>query len=163
VSKEPEYLRRLRASRQKAQPAGRGEPGDPGGLSPQEQEAVRWAKETAGTGLRSIRGLPGARYAVLLRVLSATGERLHSLEGLAGREALKRRLMPDSGFGEEVLAGYEIRGGRPISFETVGGEVKLRMGTPRAGANPVDPEKMLRQARAQAARQARSRTSKKER
>jgi len=155
MTQEPEYLRRLRATQQK-----QGDKGGPAGapeLNQQEQEAVRWAREAAGTDLRSIKGLSGARYAALLQVPSATGVKYHSVEGLPSREALMERLLPGSGMGEEVLAGYDIRGGRPIRFETVEGEVKLRMGDPRPGAHPVDPQKMLRKAAAMAAKQARSR------
>lgn len=155
MSQEPEYIRRLRESQRKA--GGRQEPSGEPGLTQQEQEALRWARETAGTDLRSIKTLSGAKYAALLQVPSATGVKYHSVEGLPSREALMERLLPGSGMGEEVVAGYDIRGGRPIRFETVEGEVKLRMGEPRPGAHPVDPEKMLRKAAAMAQKQARSR------
>lgn len=158
MSKEPEYLKRLRASRSQAKASvGAGRGGRDDGYSVQEQEALRWARETAGKDLRSVKDLEGARYAALLKVQSATGETLFSLEGLPSREALIQRLMPDAGLGEEVLSGYEVRGGRPITIEVVGGEVKLRMGEPRPGANPVSPEKMLRMARSQAAQRAKTR------
>ncbi len=154
MAKEPEYLKRLRESRRK----GGGSAGKADrSLSVQEQEAIRWARETAGTDLRAMKNLGGAKYVALVRVQSATGARYHSIEGLPSREALIRRLMPDAGMGEEVLAAYEVRGGRPIAIAIESGEVKLRMGDPRPGANPVDPEKMLRQAAADAAKRAKTR------
>lgn len=159
MSKEPEYLRRLRENQSTGRTGGaetrpsRTE----GPLTVQEQEALRWAREVAGTDLRSVKGLSGARYTVLLGVRSATGVMHHSLEGLPSREALVQRYMPGAGMGEEVLASYEVRGGRPITTEVVEGELKLRMGTPRPGANPVSPEKMLRQAAKDAAARAKSR------
>jgi hypothetical protein len=70
------------------------------------------------------------------------------------------RLLPGSGMGEEVVAAYEVRGGRPIKIEIVDSEIKLRMGDPRPGAHPVNPEKMLRKAAALAAQRARTRPDK---
>jgi hypothetical protein len=152
VADEPEYLRLLRESR-------KGRKGDSGGtpagatLSRQEQEAVRWARETAGgRELRSVRNLAGARFAVLVRLQSASGVQFLSLEGLPGREALVERVRPGASVGEEVLGAYEVRGGRPVTVSRDDhGQVVLKMGDPRPGANPVSPEKMLRKAAADAA------------
>jgi len=160
VSQEPEYLRRLRASQERGSPRTDVGPGGEQALTLQEREALRWGREAAGTDLRAVRGLPGARYVVLLRVPSATGVKYHSLEGLPSREALMDRLLPGSGMGEEVVAAYEVRGGRPIKIEIVDSEIKLRMGDPRPGAHPVNPEKMLRKAAALAAQRARTRPDK---
>jgi hypothetical protein len=160
MSNEPEYLRRLRESQQRQdRPAAGTPPGRPeAALSVQEREAVRWAREAAGADLRGIKSLAGARYAVVLRVQSATGSTGYSLEGLSSREALLERLKPGSGFGEEVVGSYEVRGGRPITVSTdEQGQLKLSMGAARPGANPVSPEKMLRQATAQAAIRAKTR------
>jgi hypothetical protein len=157
MSQEPEYLRKLREARKRRkEPAGGAERPEHR-LTPQEQETLKWARETAGTDLRAVRELAGARYAALLRVQSATGTTYHSVQGLPDRAALLQRLMPDAGMGEEVVAAYEVRGGRPIRIEVEEGEVKLRMGKPRPGAHPVDPEKMLRQAAVKAAQQAKNR------
>lgn len=124
---------------------------------------MRWARETAGGELRAIRSLAGARYAVVLRVTSATGTVYTSLEGLPTREALLERLMPGAGMGEEIVAAYEVRGGRPVRIEIVNSEIKLRMGEPRPGAHPMDPEKMLRKAAALAAQRAKSRPARSDR
>ena len=59
--------------------------------------------------------------------------------------------------GEEILGGYEVRGGRPAEISVVDSEVAIKMGTPRPGANPLPPEKMLRQAAAAAAELAKRR------
>ncbi len=120
-------------------------------LSPQEQEALRWAREVAdGQELRSIRNLAGARFAVVLRLQSASGTRFLSVEGLADRETLKERVKPGATVGEEVLGAYEVKGGRPVTIAIESGAVVLKMGTPRPGANPVSPERMLRKAAAEA-------------
>lgn len=156
MSQEPEYLQRLRRAQQ-----GKSEKGkDPASSRPeasapsysvQEQEALRWARElAAGTELRSIRNLPGARFAVLIRLQSASGLRFLSVEGIATREALKERVKPGATVGEEVLGAYEVKGGRPVEIAMAEGQVALKMGAPRPGANPVSPEKMLRKATAEA-------------
>ena len=161
MSNEPEYLRRLRENQERRDRSGgatetRSDPR--AALNVQEREAIKWGRETAGTDLRAIKNLPGARYAVLLKVQSATGSTMMSLEGLASRDALLERLKPGAGFGEEVTAAYEVRGGHPITFSTdPEGQLKLVSGKPRPGANPVSPEKMLRQAAAQAAQRAKTR------
>ncbi len=166
MSNEPEYLRRLRESQQRqARTPATSQPGRPdAALTMQEREATRWAREAAGADLRGIKNLAGARYAVVLRVQSATGSTGYSLEGLSTREALLERLKPGSGFGEEVIGAYEVRGGRPITVSTdAQGQLKLSMGQARPGANPVSPEKMLRQATAEAAVRAKTRPRDKER
>jgi hypothetical protein len=161
VSDEPEYIKRLRERSARAAAGARAPTSSGGGgaaeLSIQEKEAVRWARATAGTDLRAVRNLGGARYVLLIRVQSVTGETHHSLEGLGERDALLDRLKSVPGRGEEVLGAYEVRGGRPISIETDEGQTRLVMGTPRPGANPMSPEQMLRKAAADAAHRARTR------
>lgn len=160
MSNEPEYLRRLREAQAARRPPGTGaeRATEPGGLSVAEQEAIRWARETAGgQELRSIRGLAGARFAVLVRLQSATGQRFLSLEGIPDRETLRERVKPGGVVGEEVLGAYEVRGGRPVTIALEQGQVALKMGAPRPGARPMTPEQMLRKARAEAAQRARNR------
>ncbi len=160
VSNEPEYIQRLRRAREARQgraPGGQAEPGVPG-QSPQEQETLRWARGVAaGQELRSVRNLAGARFAVLVRLQSASGTRFLSLEGLPSRDVLKERVKPGATVGEEVLGAYEVRGGRPVSITLDQGQVTLKMGTPRPGANPLSPERMLRKAAAEAEQRAKSR------
>lgn len=164
MSDEPEYLQRLRQSQQERAARQRtgGAPAAPSptaGLGKQEQEAVRWAKETAkGTELRSVRNLSGARFAALLRLQGASGVKFLSLEGFQTREALLERVKPGATVGEEVLGAYEVRGGRPVSIQTdEAGQVVLKIGAPRPGANPVSPEKMIRKAEALAVERAKTR------
>jgi len=167
MSDEPEYLQRLRRAQQerlekagKGSPAGRAEAGGPS-YSAQEQETLRWARElAAGTELRSIRNLAGARFAVLVRLQGASGMRFLSVEGLPTREALKERVKPGATVGEEVLGAYEVKGGRPVTIGIEAGQVALKMGEPRRGANPLSPEKMLRQAASQAELRAKTRANK---
>jgi hypothetical protein len=163
----PDYLKRLRQAQEararragKVAPAG-ADAGVPPQYSAQEQEAIRWARQLAGgTELRSIRALSGARFAVLVRLQSATGARFLSLEGLASREVLRERVKPGATVGEEVLGAYEIKGGRPVTIAIEEGQVVLKMGPPRAGGGPVpiSPEKMLRQAALKAEQRAKSRS-----
>ena len=93
MSDQPEYLRRLKENQAKhdrgSSSAGRG---DAAALTLQEREALKWAREAAGGDLRAQKNLSGARYVVVLKVQSATGSTVHSLEGLASREALIERL-----------------------------------------------------------------------
>lgn len=163
MSDQPEYLRRLKENQARHErgsaSAGRG---DPAALTLQERETLKWARETA-ADLRAQKNLSGARYAVVLKVQSATGSTVYSLEGLTSREALIERLRPGSGYGEEVVASYEVRGGRPITVGTdAEGQIKLTMGAPRPGANPLTPEQMLRQATAEAAVRAKTRPRERE-
>ena len=162
MSNEPEYLQRLR----KSQAERAGKSGGAGAqlgsaqpsLSAQEQEATRWARELAkGTDLRSIRNLRGARFAALVRLQSASGVKFLSLEGFPTREALLERVKPGATVGEEVLGAYEIKGGRPVTVAIEAGQVTLKIGAPRPGANPISPEKMIRRAEAEAAERAKTR------
>ena len=156
MSQEPEYLQRLRRAQQGKQDKGAKTAAHPGvevppNYSAAEQEALRWARElAAGTELRSIRNLVGARFAVLVRLQSASGLKFLSVEGITDRDALKERVKPGATVGEEVLGGYEVKGGRPVTVAIEAGQVALKMGDPRRGANPVSPEKMLRKAAAEA-------------
>lgn len=163
MSQEPEYIQRLRRAREehRARATGTeaGRPDQPAvAYTPAEHETIRWAREVAaGQELRSIRNLTGARFAVLVRLQSASGTRFLSLEGIPGRDALKERVKPGATVGEEVLGAYEVKGGRPVSIVLEGGQVTLKMGTPRPGAHPVSPERMLRKAAAEAEIRAKSR------
>lgn len=165
MNDEPEYLQRLRRAQEerarkseKSSPA-RPEAGSPA-YTPQEQDAIRWARQLAGGHeLRSIRSIPGARFAVLVRLQSATGARFISLEGLPSRDALRERVKPGATVGEEVLGAYEIKGGRPVAIVIEQGQVVLKMGDPRpgGGAKPISPEAMLRKAATQAEQRAKER------
>jgi hypothetical protein len=160
MSQEPEYLRRLKEAQaaRLAKAAGPAKGTAPSAGTLQEQEAVRWAKEVAaGQELRSVRNLAGARFAVLVRLQSASGERLLSLEGISDRDTLKERVKPGATVGEEVLGAYEVRGGRPVTIAIEEGQVVLKMGAPRPGAQPSDPMKMLRQAAQDAAKREKER------
>ena len=88
MSQEPEYLKRLRAQQERQGKAAksaspdRPETGAPQ-YTAQEHEALRWARELAeSTELRSVRNLSGARFAVLVRLQSASGLRFLSVEGI---------------------------------------------------------------------------------
>jgi len=163
MSDQPEYLRRLKENQAKhergASSSGQGQAA---ALTLQERETLKWARETA-ADLRAQKNLSGARYAVVLKVQSATGSTVYSLEGLPSREALIERLRPGAGYGEEVVASYEVRGGRPVTVSTdAEGQIKLAMGPPQPGANPLTPEQMLRQATAEAAVRAKTRPRERE-
>ena len=165
MADEPAYLKMLR---QTSKSRGRKETAPSKGapavaaLTVQEKEAVKWAKEVAGTDLRSVTDLSGARYAVLLKIASVTGTAHHSLQGLTSRELLLARLQRGTGMGEEILGAYEVRGGRPITVGSAEGETTLTLGPPRPGANPLPPEKMIRKAMAEAEKREKTRGSRKE-
>lgn len=157
MSDEPMYLQRLRQNRRgKGGKAGVG--GDTAdGLNAQEQEALRWAREAAGTELRSKKDLAGAKYAIVIRVNSASGTPLSSCEGLPSREALVERIKNAAFMSEGVVGAYEVRGGRPLTVGNEDGTITLKAGSARPGANPKSPEQMLRQAAQDAAERAKSR------
>ena len=158
MANEPEYLRKIReAQAQKGAKAATGGGKDSTALSLQEKEALKWAREVAGTDLRSQKGLAGSKYALLYKVAGASGVSHVSLEGATSREKLVERIKNGLMMGEEILGGYEVRGGRPAEISVVDSEVAIKMGTPRPGANPLPPEKMLRQAAAAAAELAKRR------
>ena len=166
MSNEPEYLQRLRrAQLERQQKAGkatavaRQESGQPS-YTPQEEEALRWARKlAAGIELRSIRNLAGARFVVLVRLQSASGIRFLSVEGIPSREALKERVKPGATVGEEVLGAFEVKGGRPVTIAVDAGQVVLKMGEPRRGSSQVSPERMLREAANQAEQRAKNRAN----
>jgi len=156
MSNEPEYLRRIREAQAQKGAKGAGAK-EATNLSIQEKEAAKWAREVAGTDLRSMKGLAGAKYALLYRLASASGTTFVSLEGLPSREAFMERIKNGLMMGEEMLGGYEVRGGRPAEIAVVASEVTVKMGTPRPGANPLPPDKMLRKAAIEAAELAKRR------
>jgi hypothetical protein len=157
MSDEPVYLQRLRKHREQQLHPGQVTTGTEASLTVQEREALRWAREIAGTELRSTKGMPGSKYAVVIKVNAASGVAFHSAEGLPSREALLERIKTAAFMGEEVAGAYEVRGGRPMTIGRAEGQLTLKAGPPRPGANPLPPEKMLRQAAQQAAERARTR------
>lgn len=158
MSNEPEYLRRIREARtQKGSAPAQGSAREAVNLSIQEKEALKWAREVAGTDLRSQKGLAGAKYALLYRLAGASGVTFVSLEGLPSKDAFMERIKNGLMMGEEMLGGYEVRGGRPAEIAVVDSEVTIKMGAARPGANPLPPDKMLRKAAAEAAELAKRR------
>lgn len=158
MSDEPIYLQRIRQHRGRQGKAPEGAAAADEGRSPQEREALRWAREAAGTELRSTKGIAGAKYAVVIKVNSATGAAMYSCEGAGSREALLERIKTAAFMSEDVVGAYEIRGGRPLVIgRSEEGEFTLKAGPARPGANPLPPEKMLRQAAQAAAERAKSR------
>lgn len=151
------YLQRLRQNQRGKGKKSGGTAGESEGLNAQEQEAVRWAREAAGTDLRSKKDLSGAKYAVVIRVNSAAGVAMSSCEGLPTREALIERIKNAAFMGEDVVGAYEVRGGRPLTVGNDDGAITLKAGAPRPRANPKSPEQMLRQAAQEAVERAKSR------
>jgi len=151
------YLQRLRQNRRGKGKRGGSGPEVADGLNAQEQEALRWARETAAAELRSTKELSGAKYAIVIRVNSASGTPMSSCEGLPTREALVERIKNAAFMGEDVVGAYEVRGGRPLTIGNEDGTITLKAGAPRPGANPKSPEEMLRQAAKDAAERAKSR------
>jgi hypothetical protein len=157
MSDEPVYLQRLRKHREQQLHPEQASVAAEASLTVQEREALRWAREAAGTELRSTKGMPGCKYAVVIRVNAASGVAFNSCEGLPSREALLERIKTAAFMSEEIVGVYEVRGGRPMTIGRAEGQLTLKAGAPRPGANPLPPEKMLRQATQQAAERARTR------
>ncbi len=159
MSDEPEYLRRMREAREaRTRAASTTRAASPAAeLAKDEQEAVRWARETTKAEPRSVRHLAGARYALLLKVAAASGTSSYSLEGVASKDALAERVKAAAAMGDEVAGAYEVKGGRPLTISMEGGEPAFKAGAPRAGAQKVDPQRMLRRAEAEAEARARAR------
>jgi hypothetical protein len=151
------YLQRLRQNRGGQVKRSGAAAGVAEGLNAQEQEALRWAREAAGTELRSTKDIPGAKYVIIIRVQAASGVALSSCEGLPSREGLVERIKTAAFMSEDVVGAYEVRGGRPLTIGNADGVITLKAGPPRPGANPTPPEKMLRQATEAAAERAKSR------
>jgi len=151
------YLQRLRQNQRGKGKQGGSATGASEALNAQEVEALRWAREAAGTDLRSKKDVEGAKYAVVIRVNSASGTPLSSFEGLPTREALVERIKTAAFMSEEVVGAYEVRGGRPLTVGNEDGTITLKSGAPRPGANPKSPAEMLRQAAKEAAERAKSR------
>ena len=102
------------------------------------------ARLTAGAGVRLIHETPFE---------GAAGKLVAFLHPKSTRGVLTEfcAVKPGATVGEEVLGAYEVKGGRPVTVAIeAGGQVVLKMGEPRRGANPVSPEKMLRKAAAEA-------------
>jgi hypothetical protein len=161
MSDEPEYLRRMREAREARAQRARANPvaavPAAGDLGKEELEAVRWAREVAKAEPRSIRNLKGARYALLVKLAGASGSSTFALEGLAGKDALVERIKSAVSMGDELVGAYEVRSGRPLTISMEGSEPSFKAGPPRAGAQKVDPQRMLRRAAAEAAERAKQR------
>lgn len=131
-------------------------------LTQQEREATRWAAEVAKTEIRSNTGLSGARFAVVLKLASASGSASHALEGFTSKELLVERIKKAVSMNEEVIGAYEINNGRPLTVAIDGDSVKFTAGEPRLGAKPISPERMLRLAQVEAAKRAKERPKEKD-
>lgn len=160
MSNESGYLAAIkRANQERAKkgttpstPQMRGTP-----LSPAEREAQRWAAETAKAEIRSIVALQGSRFAVLLKLSGASGGASFALEGFPSKDLLVQRIKKAQAMNEEVVGAYEVNNGRPLKVVLEGEAVKFEAGTPRPGARPLSPEKMLRLAQVEAEKRAKER------
>ncbi len=131
-------------------------------LTVPEREATRWAAEIAKTDVRANPNLSGARFAVVLKLASASGSSSFALEGTASKELLVERIKKAIAMNEEVVGAYEINNGRPLTVAFDGDVVKFTAGEARSGAKPMSPERMLRLAQVEAAKRAKERPKEKD-
>jgi hypothetical protein len=164
MSNESGYLAAIKKSNQERgkKPSASSAPSARQALSVQEKEAARWAAEVAKTDIRSNANLSGARFAVLLKLASASGSASFALEGLTSKELLVERIKKAIAMNEEVLGAYEINNGRPLTVAFDGDVVKFAAGEARSGAKPMSPERMLRVAQVEAAKRAKERPKEKD-
>ena len=157
---EPEYLKALRRSQARRKPEGQAKASDPTAKrvpTPAEREAIRWAQEVGGKGVRVAPSLNGAKCAILVQPITPFGDPPIALEGLASRSALADRVRDATGAGESVLGCYELTTGRPLTVTIVEGKPTFTAGQPRSIPRAETPERMIRLAAAQAELRAKSR------
>ena len=162
AEKEPDYLKAMRdqQARQK-QTSGKGGNATPAqreGLSMQEREAVKLAREAAdGKDVVVQNSLRGAKAAVLFKPASIDGRAPITLDGVPTREGLGERLKVAEQNGQEVLGCYEVATARPLEVERKGGEISFKAGKARALPKPMSPDAMIRKAAKEAEELAKSR------
>ncbi|HEU4697920.1 MAG TPA: hypothetical protein VFS40_01965 [Gemmatimonadales bacterium] len=157
---EPEYLKALREQqeRRKSGAKGAAAPAQTGGMTMQEREAVKWAREVGGKQEPQVQpSVRGARCVVLFKPASIDGRAPLVLDGVPSREALAERLRVADSNGQEVLGCYEVTTARPLEVEKKGTEYGFTPGRARELPKPMSPAQMIRQATRQAEELAKSR------
>lgn len=157
---EPGYLKALKEQQKRARAARSGnQPSHSGSEAPTptEREAMKWAREVAGKDPQVVRNLSGNRCAILFKPASIDGRAPITLEGVTDRTALIGRLGEAESHGQEVLGCYELSSSRPLTWERQEGKIVFQAGSVRHPPKALTPAQMLRQAKAQAERMARTR------
>jgi hypothetical protein len=161
VSDEPEYLKALRRSQERAKgaaaPALGAQTAKETPLAPAEREALRWARETAGQDVRPGPTLRGAKCGFLSQPKTYDGKAPIMLDGVASKEALLSRYEAATSFGDKVLGLYDIASARPLTVETSEGKTTFVPGPVRQVAKAMSPEQMIRKAAAAAEQLAKTR------
>ena len=157
---EPEYLKALRRSQERAKgPAPRAGADVPkeAPLSAAEREALRWAREVAGQEVRPGPTLRGAKCAFLSQPKTYDGKAPILLDGVGSREALLNKYEAATSFGDKVLGCYDLVGSRPLNIETADGKTSFVPGAVRQIAKAMTPEQMIRKAAQEAEQLAKTR------
>ena len=150
MSDEPAYLKALRAQQAKKQGAPEARTGGKHSQTPEEAEAIRWAREIAKEDLSATPQIVGAGAAYLYSPRTFSGKAPVILQGLADRAALTQRLVGAAAAGETVLGCYDIRARKPLTWKAEGGTIAFQEGPARKLPVQKDPAKMLRAALKQA-------------
>jgi hypothetical protein len=150
MSEEPGYLKALRATQAKKQNAAPSRTGGKHTQTPEEAEAVRWAREAAKEELSGTPGLGGAGAAFLYSPRTFTGKAPIILQGVKDRAALTQRVISAASASETVLGCYDVRARKPLTWKAEGGTISFEEGAARKLPQAPDPAKMLRAAQKQA-------------
>ena len=150
MSDEPGYLKALRAAQAKKQNASATPAGGKHSRSPEEAEALRWAREVAKEDVSATPGIGGAGAVFLYSPRTFNGKAPIILQGVADRAALTARVISAAAAGETVLGCYDVRARKPLTWKAEGGTIAFEDGPARKLPVQKDPAKMLRGALKQA-------------
>lgn len=159
---EPGYLKALREQQRRTKTAegaqaSRSEASLTAAPTPNEREAVKWAREVSGQEPQVSPTMRGASAAILFKPASIDDRAPIMLEGLPSREALAKRLETATRHGHEVVGLFEVSTTRPLTAERLGEETRFTAGAPRLTGPKLSPEQMVRRAAREAQQAARTR------
>jgi hypothetical protein len=83
-------------------------------LAPNEREALRWARSCCSSDVRTVHGLHGAAFAMLLRTVCSDGRAHHDLVGYRTPERLLERIRTAREEGDEPVMAYDIAAQQPL-------------------------------------------------
>lgn len=150
MSDEPAYLKALRAQQAKKQTATPVPTGGKHSRTPEEAEALRWAREVAKEDVSATPGIGGAGAVFLYSPRTFSGKAPIILQGVKDRDALTQRVVGAASAGETVLGCYDVRARKPLTWKAEGGTIAFQEGPARKLPVQQDPAKMLRAAQKQA-------------
>ena len=150
MSEEPGYMKALRAAQAKKQTTTPVRTGGKHTATPEETEALRWAREVAKEELSGTPGMGGAGAAFLYSPRAFSGKAPIILQGVKDRVALTQRVIGAGTASETVLGCYDVLARRQLNWKAEGGTIIFEEGAARKFPAQPDPAKMLRAAMKQA-------------